>query len=477
MKLLSRVALAAAVTTATVSGATAQSIIPGRPGPAMAGAPCLPCPPGALPMTPGAPVVPYVPGQPSVPLAPSTPGQPESSAPTPTPNAQTPPPPTTPPQAPSPTPQPRDDRQLTQATSQGTGNVGAFTPSVVGDLLGGGVLPGPIFVRTAPNGQILGGPITFIQNGQRVALTNVNQTPRVDEPLLGRPAPIPANIAPGGTAAVLPPPGAVFAPELANRVSRIPQVNRGAFKVTENENVRPMTRAYVSYYYYDQVFGSLGDVPRISVHQEVFGYEQAFADNLFSVGLRLPYNQVVSDGFYNKTALGDLTIVAKAVLLENRETGNLLSGGLVVTTPTAGALFPNTLTGETIRTTYLQPFLGYLYNHNRVFVQGFSSILVPTDRAGTTFLANDIAIGYQAYLAPGSFLSAVIPFFETHVNTPLENRSVRGLQNGFPDQVTLLGGLHTFFGYHTVFTGAVGAPVTGPRPFSLQATAQLAYRF
>ena len=456
-------------------------------------------------MVPSAPVIPYVPSAPNYsrptpptpdrpvfppnyggvrPPMPNTPlTQQDPTRPTPPvtpPTAQNPAQPTPPVTAPQPTPgpQPVDNRQLTSATAQGTEQASAYYGAVVGDLLAGGFRPGPLFLQTGPDGQFVGGPVNIIRNGERVAVRNIAAGPPTDEALLGRPAPVLVNVAPNSSTSFLPPPGTVFAPETAARVSRIPEINRGAFKVTENENARPLTRAYVSYYYYDQVFGNIANIPRISVHQEVFGFEKAFANNLFSVGLRLPYNQVVSNGSYNNTALGDLSIILKGVLLENTETGNLLSGGLVITAPTAGALFPNTLTGQIDRGTILQPFLGYLYNGGgNLYLQGFSSISVPTNNNGVTFIANDLALGYKAYVAPGSFISALVPIFEVHVNTPLNNRSVRGLETGLPDTVTMLGGLHAFIRENLRVTGAAGAPITGPRPFSLQATAQISYRF
>src|SRR5262249_50312701 len=154
-------------------------------------------------------------------------------------------------------------------------------------------------------------PVVVLPNGQRVAL-GVTPPGAADELLGGRAS----GLAPPGTPTaavrgILPPPGTVFDQSLADLVARIPNITRAAFQVTENESPRPITRAYVSYYYYDQVGRSFGgpDVPRIMVHQQVFGYEQAFFDNQYSVSIRLPYNQLVSPGFFNNTALGDLTLV------------------------------------------------------------------------------------------------------------------------------------------------------------------------
>lgn len=350
-----------------------------------------------------------------------------------------------------------------------------------GDLVGGAAFAGPLPVRVAANGRTIGPvPVVVLPNGQRVAL-GVTPPGASDELLGGRSS----GLAPPGTPTasvrgVLPPPGTVFDESLADLVARIPNVTRGAFKITENEGPRPTTRAYFSYYFYDQVGRNFGgpDVPRITVHQEVFGYEQAFLDDQYSVGVRLPYNQVLSPGFFNQTALGDLTFVTKAVLLENRRTGNLLSAGMAVTVPTGTLPFPSTITGTDLHSTLLQPYVGYIFNRDAFFVQGFTSVIVPTSSSDVTFLANDVAIGYRAYQGcPGAFLTALVPVVELHLNTPLNHRGTRTDPAGYADSFTVLGGLHGVIRQNSTLGFAVGAPLTGPRPFSLQATVQLNYRF
>jgi hypothetical protein len=353
--------------------------------------------------------------------------------------------------------------------------------TVFGDQVGGAAFAGPLPVRLAANGRLIGPvPIVVLPNGQRVAL-GVTPPGASDELLGGRAS----GLAPPGTPTaavrgVLPPPGTVFDQSLADLVSRIPNVTRGAFKITENESPRPITRAYVSYYFYDEVGKNFGgpDVPRITVHQQVLGYEQAFLDNQYSVGIRLPYNQIVSPGFFSQTALGDLTLVTKAVLLENRQTGNLLSAGMAVTVPSGTLPFPSTITGADLHSTLLQPYLGYILTRGDFFVQGFTSVVVPTSSSDVTFMANDAAFGYRLYQGvPGSFVSAVVPVVETHLNTPFNHRGTRIDPAGLPDSFTVLGGLHGVFRQQTTLGFAVGAPLTGPRPFSLQATVQFNCRF
>ncbi len=355
------------------------------------------------------------------------------------------------------------------------------TGTMFGDLLGGGVFAGPLPQPISPGGQFIGpAPVVVLPNGQRVTLNNPGgQRTIADEALLSRVATLPAGT-PGGTViGLLPPPGTVFAPEFADLVARVPQVFRGAFKITENDTPRPTTRVYASYYFYDQVSRNVGgpNTPRIMVHQEVLGYEQAFLDNRFSVGVRLPYNQIVSPRFFNNTALADLTFITKGVIWENRDTGNLLSGGLVVTAPTAQTPFPSTITGQNLHSTLLQPYLGYILIGSDLFLQGFTSVVVPTDDQEVTFMANDLAIGAFLYEARGQALSGIVPVVEMHLNTPFNHRNPRAEPVGFYDQFTMLGGTQFYFYDRSSLGIAAGAPLSGPRPFSLQATVQFNLRF
>ena len=219
------------------------------------------------------------------------------------------------------------------------------------------------------------------------------------------------------------------------------------------------------------------------LHQETFGYEQAFADRKVSFGIRLPYNQFVSaDGFFNSTSLGDITLISKFVISENRATGDILSAGLAVTAPTGRLTLSNTLTGQSIHPTLIQPYVGYLRTGlgGDAFIQGFSAVVVPTDASDVTLLTNSVAVGYFAYRNPTGLLTSLVPVAELHVNTPLSHRD--RTQGGssditFPDTVTALGGAHVGFGRATTLGFAAGAPLTGPRPFSLQATLTFNYRF
>src|SRR5262249_5713889 len=154
----------------------------------------------------------------------------------------------------------------------------------------------------------------------------------------------------------------------------------------------------------------------------------------------------VSPGFLNQTALGDITIVTKAVLAEDNQSGNLLSGGMAITAPTGSLPFSSTTTGVSLHSTLLQPYVGHIWRQHQPFLQGFSSLIAPTASNDVTLLANDLALGYQLDQGPRcAFLSAVVPVFEAHLNTPLNHRGTQVEPAGYVDQLTLLGGLHGVF--------------------------------
>lgn len=487
--------LRAAVFTAAVCGGTAAAqapVVPAGGAPQVPypiqGQPC-PCPPG--PFMPGQ-VIPYMPG--GAPVVPAQPGQTtpggqkpapkDDTKPTPQTNPsqtpqpnQNPSPQTNPSQTPQNTAPPAANDSLASATApQGGGGTGGTNlPGIFGDLFGGAAVPIAIG-RFDARGNAIGTVFNTRVPGTNTFRPVTGINPATNELLTGQYTTVQPATTPVSFTRVL----TDVDPNQVIAATRVPTFNRGQFKITENETPRPTTRAYFTYNFYDNLFKSVGsNTPRVSLHQENFGYEQAFGDQQYSIGLRLPYNQVVSPGFYNQTSIGDLTIVTKAVLAENRATGDLLSYGLTVTTPT-GSIPNSSFASTSSRGVLLQPYLGYILTSGDLFLQGFSSIIVPTDSADTTIYSQSLALGYTLFKRPGDgLITGIYPVFEAHLNTPLNHRSDQRTSTTvlFPDNLTLLGG--TFFELYgrSNLGFAAGAPVTGPRPFSLQATALLSVRF
>jgi hypothetical protein len=96
---------------------------------------------------------------------------------------------------------------------------------------------------------------------------------------------------------------------------------------------------------------------------------------------------------------------------------------------------------------------------------------------------NDIGIGYfvlrASERATDRFLTALVPTFEVHVNTPLNHRDVFNANDpaGSPDVVNLTYGLNMEFRRNALLTFGFVTPVTGPRPFDLEFLLLFNFRF
>lgn len=279
----------------------------------------------------------------------------------------------------------------------------------------------------------------------------------------------------------------VTGPPLQAHAGGIPvTVARGAFKIGENESPRPVDRFYVNYNFFSDVNPSLNvpGMPTTNVHRQTIGLEKTFMGGNASVGLRLPFLQIDGPQNIDRNTLGDLTMIFKYAWINEFlvdpdgtiRPGNVLSGGLVVTAPTGGAATYSALTPE-IHPTMLQPWLGGIYVRGNAYLQGFSSLAVPTDDRDTTFFFNSLQVGYLFYRSTDSILTAVAPIAEVHVTTPLNNRELRRLPIGAADIVSLTGGTTFCLGSRSALNLGVNVPVTGPRPYVVEAVAQLNIRY
>jgi hypothetical protein len=256
------------------------------------------------------------------------------------------------------------------------------------------------------------------------------------------------------------------------------------YKMADNQSPRPQDRVFFAFNYFDNVLQTpTSGLRNVQVYREFFGIEKTFFDGRASVGLRMPLNTISAEGNMRgvaggtSTAVGDLTVFLKGILCENRATGSLLSAGLAVTTPNSPSGFAGADFAQSIRTTSLQPFIGYIANFGNGFIQGFSGTNVPTDSRVVTMYYNDIGAGYFLYRAqdPGACIAAVVPTFEVHVNTPLNHRASHGVgaASGTPDVVDLTFGTSVVLGRRVVLSAGVVEPVTGPRPYQLEAVVLL----
>jgi hypothetical protein len=239
-----------------------------------------------------------------------------------------------------------------------------------------------------------------------------------------------------------------------------------------------MDRVFFTYNGYADVNRSQlpASVPNLTVNQELIGFEKTFFGGDASFGMRLPFSQL--DGFSDvqSNVLGDLSMIFKYALINDERTHNLVSTGLVLTAPLGqrsveladGSIAPHS--------TLFQPFVGGIYNYGeRAYVQGFSSLVVPTDSRDPTIMFNSLAAGYWLLRDSDRLLTGIVPTAELHVDTPL-NHSSSCDQIFFQNEVNITAGAYFLFPRMTL-GGAVCVPLVGPRPYSVEAIASLNLRF
>src|SRR5262249_8833823 len=124
------------------------------------------------------------------------------------------------------------------------------------------------------------------------------------------------------------------------------------------------------------------------------------------------------------TDVGDLTVILKYALYNDRQAGNVFSAGLAVTAPTGPDAFANFNNVTAFHNTTLQPFIGYLWTCGDFFVHGFVAVDVPTAPNDVPLLYNALGVAYFLSRTPQSdcLIKAFAPTFEVHVNPPLTPR-------------------------------------------------------
>jgi hypothetical protein len=266
-------------------------------------------------------------------------------------------------------------------------------------------------------------------------------------------------------------------------------------KIAENQSPRPQDRLFFTFDYFNNVNGPLNErlganVRNILVYRYIFGYEQTFDNGNGSIGVRLPLDQLTSTpttpGRFKQvggtsTALDDMDIYAKYILKQNPKTGSLISAGLAITPTTGGGSFAGARYIQYINTTLFQPFIGYIWNPGKFYIQGFSAFEFPVNPSQVTMMYNDVGMGYFLLRSddPTRFLTAVVPTFEVHVNSPLNHHNFDNPNAiaGTPASVNLTYGVSFEIGHNSLFTFGFVNPVTGPRPFDYEVLALFNYRF
>jgi outer membrane putative beta-barrel porin/alpha-amylase len=294
-----------------------------------------------------------------------------------------------------------------------------------------------------------------------------------------------------------PPPTPPGVPRPRGATLVIPSI-RG-IKISENQSPRPQDRVYFTFNYFqgvnDQVNQRLqSPIGYTQVFRYIGGFEKTFLDGQGSVGFRVPLDSVTAATASSRasgnfggtsTAIGDMSIYGKYILLENREKGDLLSAGLAITVPTGPGRFAGFDTyAPSPHTPSFQPFLGYIYNTGRLYFHGFGIVDVTTTGQNPVLLYNDFGLGYfirrpdpNGLATP--LISTIAPTFEVHVTDPLNHRNPYSLRDpaGMTDIVNLTYGLNIGIFDRTLVTFGVVTPVTSPKPFDFEAMAFVNYFF
>jgi hypothetical protein len=321
-------------------------------------------------------------------------------------------------------------------------------------------------------------------------------------PIFGRPTPPSPPHQPGrptGVSGILATKGGTSVPWI-----------RG-FKISDNQSPLPQDRVFANFNYFNNVNYAIdrkfnAPVNGIQIYRYLAGFEKTFLDGLASVGLTESINNLSAVSSNpnlggTHTAMGDLSLFTKLVLFQSWEdsrptnalggfgypaqvggrNGGLISAGMAVTMPTGPGGFAGAGFSKSFRDVGLQPFLGYFYSRGNFYLQGFEAIDVPTDPNDVTMLFNDIGMGYYLYRNPNmdTFITAFAPTFEVHVNVPLNHRDINNVNDpvGLSTVVDLTYGGNIQFGQRTVLLLGAVTPVTGPRPYAVEALALLNFYF
>jgi hypothetical protein len=285
-----------------------------------------------------------------------------------------------------------------------------------------------------------------------------------------------------------------------------------SFKISDNQSPLPQDRVFANFNYFNNVNYAIdrkfnAPVNGIQIYRYLGGFEKTFLNGLASVGLLESINNLSAVSANSSlggthTAMGDLSLFTKLVLYQSWEdnqatnalggfgypaqlsggrNGGLISAGMAVSTPTGPGGFAGAGFSKSYRDVGLQPFLGYFYSRGNFYMQGFEAIDVPTDPNDVTMLFNDIGFGYYLYRNPNmdSFITAFAPTFEVHANVPLNHHDIGNVNDpvGTATTVDLTYGANVQFGQRTVLLLGAVTPVTGPRPYAVEALALLNFYF
>jgi len=258
-------------------------------------------------------------------------------------------------------------------------------------------------------------------------------------------------------------------------------------KISENQSPAPQDRVFYSVNFFAEVNQTLNkkfeaSVDGLRVYREILGFEKTFNEGNGSLGMQLPINTVSANstitGNFAKlagtsTSTGDLSFFGKYIFARDPASGSLVSGGLAISTPNGPANFAGAKYLASLDSTFIQPFVGYIWSRDRFYLHGFSAIDTPASLRPATMLFNDVGIGYFVLKSTDEhdWLTAIAPTFEVHVNTPLTHGDYnnRNDPGAVPNVVDLTYGINFQFNRRSILTFGLVTPVTAPKPFDYEA--------
>ncbi len=286
-----------------------------------------------------------------------------------------------------------------------------------------------------------------------------------------------------------------------------PGVSARRVKISENFSPEVRDRFFLSYSFFNDAFGGLGDISRY-----ILGTERVLVDELISIEARLPMAgtygsfQAIDRAESRSYELGNASLIAKAVLLRNQRL--LLSSGVGMTIPTADDTILTAANREILRieneTFHILPFLGVQRRMSeKSALQGYLQLDIAANgdpvlanltggtlaNLGTftdsTLLHADVAANRRIYQnRRANFLRAVIANAEIHYTGTLQDSDIvsqgglnyTNLKSNFSIVNTTLG-LQFQLGDRMIVTPAFAIPLrTGlDQQFDYEAIVQLNY--
>jgi len=251
-------------------------------------------------------------------------------------------------------------------------------------------------------------------------------------------------------------------------------------KVTDHDGPRLSDRFYFAYDTATDVNPetNLPGTRGLHMTRQIVGMETV-VDDQFSLGLRVPFVQLRGPFDTDAREIGDLTTVLKYAIINDPCSGNACTIGINLTFPTGGrgdSLGGLPEGGALPRAVFAQPWIGAVWNERDLFVQGVSSLLMPTQPVYPVAWFNSIGTGYWVYHNDQDYLvGGIAPVLEFHLTTPINNR---GPDEAIVlrDQLNLTAGVFVQFSRLTIGS-AVSFPIMGPRHYDIGGIFTASYQF